>query len=362
MRRIAAVLWSGLVGGAETFTADLCRTLREIGSETGVVFVTDSEPLATRLDADGIPHTSLGLARGREVLSHPRSFAKAVQSLGRDGVLLLGSGFLAAALRAGGYRGRVVAVMHGATVELGPTTLRDRLVIPVDRAMGFWASDVDVAVSDFSLAQIRRHRRRAQLVRIYNGVDLEKYTPDAATTYRKTVTIAYAGRLIEGKGVDVLLRAMAAGAATGGVRLRIGGDGPARPMLENLSAKLGLNPVVEFTGWISDMPSFWRACEVAVMPSDRCVESFGMAAVEAMACGIPVVVTENGALPELIDQGVTGSMVPRGDVGALADALVELTRDVDKRRSAGSASRARCEQQFDIRDCAQAYLALFEPR
>ena len=72
--------------------------------------------------------------------------------------------------------------MRGATVELGPTTLRDRLVIPVDRAMGFWASDVDVAVSDFSLAQIRRHQRRARLVRIYNGVDLEKYTPDAATT------------------------------------------------------------------------------------------------------------------------------------------------------------------------------------
>jgi glycosyltransferase involved in cell wall biosynthesis len=359
MTRIAAILWSGTVGGAETLTADLCRTMRGLGAEAGILFVTRSEPLDVRLDAAGIPHTSLDLARGRDVVRHPRALARAVQALGPDGVVLPSGGYLAAALRVGGYRGRIVAVAHNAS-EFWPMTLRDRLVRPLDRATGFWASDVDVAVSDFMLSCLRGQRRRGRLIRIYNGVDLQTYTCSPEVAGRDTATIAYAGRLIEGKGVDVLLRAFARGAAREDVRLRIGGDGPARPMLQALASELGLNGAVEFTGWTFDVPAFWRACDVAVMPSDRFIESFGMAAVEAMACGTPVVVTANGALPELVADGLTGLVVPRGDVEALADALVSLTRDAEGRRAAGRAARARCEQRFDIRDCAASYLGLFQ--
>jgi len=359
MIRIASVLWSGLVGGAETFTAELCRAMRDLGVDAGVVFVTRGGPLSSRLDADGIPHASLELGRGREVLRHPRMLASAVQALGPDGVLLMGGGYLAAALRLGGYRARVVAIMHGATIELGPMTLRDRIVRPLDRAMGTWATDVDVAVSDFALSQIQLHRRRGRLIRIYNGVDLGIYRGSWKSTDVNGATVAYAGRLVDGKGVDVLLRAFASGAAREGVRLRIGGDGPARPMLERLAGDLGVKHAVEFAGWIVDMPSFWRDCDVATMPSDRAIESFGMAAVEAMACTRPVVASANGALPELVDDGVTGFIVPPGDSGALASALAVLTRDADIRRHAGEAARVRCEQRFNIRDCAAAYIRLF---
>jgi glycosyltransferase involved in cell wall biosynthesis len=360
MTRIAAVLWSGTVGGAETFTADLCRTMRELGADVQIVFVTSSEPLSSRIDAVGIPYTSLGLARGREVLYHPRVLASTVQALGHDGVLLPSRGYLAAAVRIGGYAGRVVAVEHGATVGLGRRTLYDRLARPVQRMLGFWASDVDVAVSEFVLSHMRRQLRKGRLVRIYNGIDLDAYRGGPELHRGEKTTIAYAGRLIDGKGVDVLLRAFAAGAAGEGVRLRIGGDGPARPTLERLASELGLNGAVEFTGWNFDMPSFWRACDVAAMPSDRFVESFGMAAIEAMACSTPVVVTENGALPELVDDGVTGFVVPRGDARSLADALLSLTRDRERRRAAGRAARARCEERFDIGACASAYLSLFQ--
>jgi glycosyltransferase involved in cell wall biosynthesis len=360
MTRLAAILWSGSVGGAETFTADLCRKMRDLGADVHVVFVTHSEPLDGRIGAAGIPHTSLGLARGREVLYRPRALATTLEALRPDGVLLPSRGYLAAAVRIGGYRGRVVAVEHGATVGLGRLTLYDRLARPVHRTLGFWAIDVDVAVSEFVLCHMRRQLRKGRLVRIYNGIDLDLYTGTPELHHAEQTTIAYAGRLIDGKGVDVLLRAFAAGAAGEGVRLRIGGDGPARPTLERLASKLGLNGAVEFTGWSFDMPSFWRACDVAAMPSDRFVESFGMAAIEAMACATPVVVTANGALPELVDDGVTGFVVPRGNARVLADALVSLTRDGERRCAAGRAARARCEEQFDIRDCAAAYLRLFQ--
>jgi glycosyltransferase involved in cell wall biosynthesis len=359
MIRVAAVLWNGQIGGAETYTADLCRTMRDLGAEPGIVFVTGGEPLSMRLDANGIPYRSLELRRGREVAYHPRALARAVQALGPDGVVLTGGGYLAAALRIGGYRGRIVAVMHGGPRELGPSTLHDRVMRPINRATGFWATDVDVAVSDFVLSQMQRQRRRGLLTRIYNGVDLDAYTGRPSSTNGEGVTVAYGGRLIEGKGVDVLLRAFAAGAARDDVRLRIGGDGPARPVLERLAAELGLTRIVEFTGWIVDMPSFWRACDVGAMPSDRFIESFGMSAVEAMACGRPIVVTDNGGLPELVVDGITGFVVPRGDASALADALAALTSDADKRREVGNAARARCEQRFNIRVSAAAYLRLF---
>jgi glycosyltransferase involved in cell wall biosynthesis len=331
--------------------------MQGLGADTSVVFVTESEPLSTRLDAAGIAHTSLGLSRGSQVAFHPRALARSVRSLGPDGVLLPRGGYLAASLRIGGYHGRTVATVHDATLEIRGS-IRHRILRPIDRASGSWATDVDVAVSDFVLSQMQRQPRRGRLVRIYNGVDLDVYTGNPGST-SNGVTIGSAGRLVKGKGTRVLLRAFADGAAREGARLRIAGEGPERSSLQALAAELGLNDSVEFMGWTADMPSFWRACDVAVLPSDGVIESFGMAAVEAMACARPVVATANGALPELVDDGVTGSVVPPGDAEALARALLTLTRDVDRRRAAGSAARARCERQFDIRDCASSYLELF---
>lgn len=359
MTRIAVVLWSGVLGGAETFTTDLCGALRVLGADVGVVFVTHAEPLAARLDAAGIPHTTLGLARGHQVIRHPRALARFVRALGPDHALVPRAGYLTAALRAGGYRGRIVAVAHDAVFDLGPVSVRDRLVWRIDRASGFWASDIDVAVSDFALSHMRGQLHAKRLVRVYNGVDLDAYT-GLPPSEGGPVTIACAGRLVHGKGIDVLLRAFATGAGPEGARLRIAGNGPMLPMLQQLTRELALNGTVEFTGPLVGMSSFWQACDVAVQPSAAFVESFGMSAVEAMASARPVVVTANGALPEVVEDGVTGLVVPPGDVDSLAEALVSLTRDAARRRAAGAAARAWCERRFDIRECAASYLSLFQ--
>ncbi len=359
MTRIAVVLWSGVLGGAETFTVDLCRTMHALGTEVGVVFITHDEPLGNRLSAAGIPHRTLKLTRGRQVIRNPRALARAVEAMGPGGALLPHAGYLSAALRIGGYRGRIVAVGHDAVVTLGPVNFRDRLMSNVDRTSGFWASDIEVAVSDFALGHMRRRLHAKGLVRIYNGIDLDTYSRAPGSGEGRGVTIGCAGRLVEGKGIDILLRAFSAGAADEGARLRIAGDGPTRRPLQRLSQELHLNELVEFTGSIGDMPSFWRACDIATQPSAAFVESFGMAAVEAMACARPVVVTANGALPEVVEDGATGLVVPGGDVDALADALVALTRDPARRVALGDAARARCEQRFDLRDCAATYVELF---
>src|SRR5438105_6351973 len=358
--RIAAVLWNGNIGGAETFTAALCRTMRELGVEVGIVFVSDGKPLDAQLDADAIPHWSLGLRRGSHVIGHPRRLAQSVRAFDADGALLPRAGYLAAALRAGRFKHPLVAVAHDALATLGPSRPIDRVIRRVDRLAGLLASDVDVAVSDFVLAHMRRQVRRRRLVRIYNGVDLSKYRPGTHSLSAGLPTIGCAARLVEGKGIDVLIRAFAGTLAPEGARLRIAGNGPTRPAMERLASELGVEHSVQFTGWSSDMPAFWRSCDIAALPSDRAVESFGMAAVEAMACARPVVATANGALPELVADGATGSIVPRGDAEALGAALLALARDPHRRHTMGVAARTRCEQLFDIRDCAAAYLGLFE--
>jgi len=102
----------------------------------------------------------------------------------------------------------------------------------------------------------------------------------------------------------------------------IAGDGPERGSLEALAKRLRIADRVAFVGLQTDMPCFWRQCDVAVVPSHAPhVESFGLVAVEAMASGLPVVASRNGALPEIVVDSRTGTIVPEADPMVLAAAL-----------------------------------------
>lgn len=357
--RIAAVLWSGELGGAERFTADLCRVMREAGADASVLFVTDPGRLGDELEAHGIPYSALDLRRGRAVLRSPRRFARAARELGPDGVILVSPGYLAAALKIGGYRGRVVAVLHD-LVQPIVVSMRRRLLKRADIASGVYACDVEVAVSDYvRAARMRLPLRRRHVVRIYNGVDLEAFAPDAAATRRKSATLGWAGRLVEGKGLDTLIEAVARTDARTRPNVLVAGDGPLRSALESQAQARRVQDRVTFLGWAPDMATFWRGCDVAAVPADDWIESFGMVAAEAMACGVPVVASRSGALPELVEDGVTGRIVPPGDADALSAAIGELLADPARREAAARASRERCERHFDLRRTADAYLDLF---
>jgi glycosyltransferase involved in cell wall biosynthesis len=109
---------------------------------------------------------------------------------------------------------------------------------------------------------------------------------------------------------------------------------------------------------VTDMPAFWRSVDVGVVPSNEWVESFGLVAIEAMACGKPVVVSNNGALPEVIADGETGRVAQAGNVAALAEAMRDYVRDRDLRIEHGHNARRRCEEQFGIERSASRYLDL----
>lgn len=191
------------VGGAETFSVSLAERFRILGADVDFVFIGDPSPLADRLLRAGIRHHSLGLARGRDVLRQPRRYASEVRRHGPDGALLVERGFMGAALRMGGYRPPIVAVEHGPLLFEGRDfTGFGRLARRANRLSGARTVDAEVAVSEFMLAEMRRHSHARLTRRIYNGVDPERLRPaeDAPARAGTELVVGFVGRLIPGKG------------------------------------------------------------------------------------------------------------------------------------------------------------------
>ncbi|HEY8927454.1 MAG TPA: N-acetyl-alpha-D-glucosaminyl L-malate synthase BshA [Polyangia bacterium] len=126
--------------------------------------------------------------------------------------------------------------------------------------------------------------------------------------------------------------------------LALVGDGPDRAAVEALAAELGVRDRVQLLGERVDLPSLLRASDLFLLPSET--ESFGLAALEAMACGLPVVASDVGGLPEVVVHGETGFLAPVGDVAAMARHVARLLGDECERARFGAAARARVEAHF----------------
>jgi len=360
--RLALVLWNGDVGGAEVVTASLSDRMRRLGAEVTLAFIEQPQPLAMRLANTDVPHQSLGFGRGRDVLRSPRRYAAEIARLGPDGALLVECGFMGGALRAGGYRAPIVAVEHGAILEVRGSPARRHLPWWLARKSGAWADDIEVAVSDFILERLAGYPHAGVLRRIYNGIDPSRCEPQGEPVVREDngeYVVAFAGRLVRGKGHDYLIEAVARLRSIRSLRLRIAGDGPERTRLESLVNSLGVSAHVEFLGLVHDMPAFWQASDVAVVPSAEFIEACPMTPLEAMAASKPVIATRNGGLPELVLDGTTGLLVQPGDANALAEALRVYAEAPDLRVAHGADGRSRVTEHFHIDGCAQAYLNLF---
>ena len=161
-----------------------------------------------------------------------------------------------------------------------------------------------------------------------------------------------AANLVRRKGLDVLLEALA---GLPQARLWIAGDGPERPELER--AARGLGGRVVFLGRRGDVPDLLEACDIFVLPSRA--EGLGVAALEAMARGRPVVASDVGGLAEAVGHEQCGLLVPPGDARALRGALERLLNDPALARRLGEAGATRAAERFDAETQVAAYEALY---
>lgn len=158
--------------------------------------------------------------------------------------------------------------------------------------------------------------------------------------------VVYAGRLSEEKGVETLVRA----APSVDAHIRVVGDGPDRAALEDLAREIGVANI-SFHGHLdrAEVHELVRAAAVGVMPS-RGYENAPMGILESFACGVPVVGTAHGGIPELIEPGVDGDLVAPGAHAALAGSLNRLTADPGAAFAQGRAGRRKVETEFSPED------------
>lgn len=159
----------------------------------------------------------------------------------------------------------------------------------------------------------------------------------ATTRSSETPTVLHVGRLIPRKGVDRLLRAMAAVSSDTPVRLVIVGSGPEETRLRELAAMLGIARDIEFKGFVDQpgLPAVYAAADIFAMPTLD--DPFGMVLLEAAAAGLPLVASPfAGASVELVEDGRNGFLAEPDDTSAWSDALRRLARDPDLRRSFGA--------------------------
>jgi glycosyltransferase involved in cell wall biosynthesis len=173
--------------------------------------------------------------------------------------------------------------------------------------------------------------------------------------------VLFWGRVEDEKGIPELLRAfkyVAAQVPT--ARLTIAGEGNRLSAYKVMCRELEIEDNVKFAGWlgVADIQALASKSAVGVFPSH--VESFGLAVAEAMAGGLPVVATRVGALPEIVEDGVTGTLVPLGDVTALTRAIVNVLDDGRKYRQMADRAREFVRQHYSWDNTADRVLEIYK--
>jgi glycosyltransferase involved in cell wall biosynthesis len=208
-----------------------------------------------------------------------------------------------------------------------------------------------------------------KVVTIHNGIDVGKFSypgPQSPAQVRDSFGIpkgvplvGTVGRFRPQKGLADLLAAMVqVRHLIPSARLLLVGGGELLDDLETKALSSGLGTAVTFAGMRSDVPKILAALDVFV--SSSLWEGMPNAILEAMAAGLPVVATAVGGTPEVVEDGVTGLLVPPGDPKALAEAIACLLQDIDLRQQMGQAGRGRVTQHFSIERMVERTQTLYE--
>ncbi|GAA1943546.1 glycosyltransferase family 4 protein [Kitasatospora viridis] len=354
------------IGGVENYAARIAGALGADPDSRPAVITTNTTGRRTTVRVeDGVPVVRLGTwVRLSNTPLNPLWLLQLPYWLRRLDIDVVSAhapvpGLADLAMALGGARPAVLTYHAGSMAKGRPGV--DRLIGGYERLLLprlFGRAGALVAVSPVSLAAGHRGA-----LRIPPGVDTELFTPGPPAAERPP-TVLYVGRMdltSAWKGVPVLLRAFALLADLPQARLRLVGDGDARPELHAEAARLGLADRVEFTGVLTGpaLVAELQRAAVLVLPSLSPAESFGMTLIEAMACATPVVGSRVGGIPHVVDDGATGLLVAPGDERELAAACRRLLTDPGTAERLGAAGRRHVVEHYAWPGLTDRYLELF---
>jgi glycosyltransferase involved in cell wall biosynthesis len=358
--RVLMIAPSAVAGGAEDVLFNLTMTLPSLDIDPEVIAL-QSGPLVERLARHAVPVEVIDAGRlrdARRFVLTCRRLANAIRSRNVHVVVSnLPKAHLYTAFSAVNQNTPTLWFQAGYP---DPPHWIDRL------ASALPATGVITVSRDAAAAQQRLNRRRAVHL-MHPGIDLAPFRVANDPELREQhdipldrVLISLVGRLQPDKGQRQFLHAAALlskshpeahFAVVGGAVLGWEGDYPEE--LRRLTASLGIDERVTFTGHSSEVSRWMAASDIVVNPSER--EGFGLVIVEAMAAGCAVVSSAKGGPPDIIEDGVSGLLCPTQEPPVLAAAIGRLLDDADLRRSIGRAARARVEAQFSREAMAERF-------
>jgi len=226
-------------------------------------------------------------------------------------------------------------------------------------------SDAVTAVSEFLRAEtVREFRIERPIEVIHNFVDTELFRPQEGVCARRHLSpngervIMHVSNFRKVKNLPVILQVLREVLRHEPCRLALVGDGPEREATERLAVELGIDDAVEFMGDQEYISEVLPAADVFLLPSQH--ESFGLSALEAMSCGVPVVGSRIGGLPEVIVHEETGFLCDPNDVSCMTAIILGLFRDEALRQRIGRAGRERAVTHFNRDRIVAHYVACYE--
>jgi N-acetyl-alpha-D-glucosaminyl L-malate synthase BshA len=268
-------------------------------------------------------------------------------------------------LAARGRRLPFVTTLHGTDITLVGL---DRSYLPITR-YSIQESDGVTSISSYLKDETFEHFGVTRPIEVIpNFVNCDVYRPiaDAAARAEARKRLAAPGEAIlmhlsnfrPVKRVVDVVRIFAQVARAVPAQLVLVGDGPDRSSAEWLAHDLGINSRVHFVGKQDRVNELLPLADLMLMPSE--LESFGLAALEGMACKVPAIATRVGGVPELIDDGVTGLLYPVGDIDAMAAGAVDLLKDRDRLEAMREAARKTAQKRFCSSLVVPQYVKYYE--
>ena len=339
--RILQVCSVTTFGGGERHLADLSHALTDLGHEVYAASVPGS-PLWSELSFLTSTRT-LALSRGNYV-KNLTGLAAFVRSHGIEIV------------HAHAARDYHLAAM---AVRLAPRArfvLTRHVLFPLRRINRPILRSVDrvIAVSRAVAESLRRNGviDSSKITVVHNGIDTDRFDRSVARSGELPIVVGTVGHLAPIKGHDIFLRAAALiSARRPGVRFIVIGEDKSpqmdhRKSLESLVAELNLSEVVTMPGWRDDMPAVLSSLTLFVSAARS--EPFGLAIVEAMAAGLPVIATASEGAMEIIEDGFSGKLIPVDDPEALAAAINGLLDDPLERSRLGHNALLAARQRYSL--------------
>lgn len=225
----------------------------------------------------------------------------------------------------------IITTLHGTDVTIlgHDPALRNTVKYGIDK------STITTAVSDSLRKETMELIEPSKDIKtIYNFIDEERYHPVDSTLLRHHLGIKKSEKVIihisnfrSVKRIPDLIRAFSKIVSAVPSKLLLVGEGPEMPRIRRLVDNLGVTDHVLFTGKRDDLPELLSLSDVMVLPSEK--EAFGLVLLEGFACGVPAVGTTAGGIPEVIEDGINGFLIPVGDPDAIARKTLQILMDSD---------------------------------